>query len=66
MMSYMAPTLTPTSGNPTLRVYDVEPVTFGILVVDLPGRLHLAEAVQLQGDVRQRPGVHRRRPFGTT
>lgn len=31
MMSYIAPALTPTSGNPTFRVYDVNPVTFGIL-----------------------------------
>ncbi|KFY05465.1 hypothetical protein V492_08517, partial [Pseudogymnoascus sp. VKM F-4246] len=33
MMSYIAPALTPTSGNPTFRVYDVDPVTFGILDV---------------------------------
>ncbi|KXJ88155.1 calcineurin-like phosphoesterase [Microdochium bolleyi] len=31
MMSYIAPALTPTSGNPTFRVYDVDPVTHGIL-----------------------------------
>jgi sphingomyelin phosphodiesterase len=31
MASYIAPALTPTSGNPTFRVYDVDPVTFGIL-----------------------------------
>lgn len=31
MMSYIAPALTPTSGNPTFRVYSVDPVTFGIL-----------------------------------
>jgi sphingomyelin phosphodiesterase len=31
MNSYIAPALTPTSGNPTFRVYDVDPVTFGIL-----------------------------------
>ncbi|CAK5281363.1 unnamed protein product [Mycena citricolor] len=31
MMSYIAPALTPTSGNPTFRVYDVDPVTFAIL-----------------------------------
>ncbi|KAH8680783.1 calcineurin-like phosphoesterase [Xylariales sp. PMI_506] len=31
MMSYIAPALTPTSGNPTFRVYDVDPETFGIL-----------------------------------
>lgn len=31
MMSYIAPALTPTSGNPTFRVYEVDPVTFGIL-----------------------------------
>ncbi|KKY17767.1 putative sphingomyelin phosphodiesterase [Phaeomoniella chlamydospora] len=30
-MSYIAPALTPTSGNPTFRVYTVDPVTFGIL-----------------------------------
>lgn len=30
-MSYIAPALTPTSGNPTFRVYSVDPVTFGIL-----------------------------------
>lgn len=33
MMSYIAPALTPTSGNPTFRVYDVDPVTMGILDV---------------------------------
>lgn len=31
MASYIAPALTPTSGNPTFRVYDVDPVTFGVL-----------------------------------
>ncbi|PMD25630.1 sphingomyelin phosphodiesterase [Hyaloscypha hepaticicola] len=31
MVSYIAPALTPTSGNPTFRVYDVDPVTFAIL-----------------------------------
>lgn len=31
MMSYIAPALTPTSGNPTFRVYEVDPVTFGVL-----------------------------------
>lgn len=31
MASYIAPALTPTSGNPTFRVYSVDPVTFGIL-----------------------------------
>ncbi|KAJ5109076.1 hypothetical protein N7456_005751 [Penicillium angulare] len=31
MMSYIAPALTPTSGNPTYRVYSVDPVTFGVL-----------------------------------
>ena len=30
-VSYVAPALTPTSGNPTFRVYSVDPVTFGIL-----------------------------------
>lgn len=30
-MSYIAPALTPTSGNPTFRVYSVDPITFGIL-----------------------------------
>jgi sphingomyelin phosphodiesterase len=30
-MSYIAPALTPTSGNPTFRVYSVDPVTFGVL-----------------------------------
>ena len=29
--SYIAPSLTPTSGNPTFRVYTVDPVTFGVL-----------------------------------
>lgn len=33
MMSYIAPALTPTSGNPTFRVYLIDPVTFGILDV---------------------------------
>ncbi|PQE07523.1 Acid sphingomyelinase protein [Rutstroemia sp. NJR-2017a BBW] len=32
-MSYIAPALTPTSGNPTFRVYSVDPVTFGVLDV---------------------------------
>ncbi|KAK7740908.1 hypothetical protein SLS53_004971 [Cytospora paraplurivora] len=31
MVSYIAPALTPTSGNPTFRVYEVDPVTFAIL-----------------------------------
>jgi sphingomyelin phosphodiesterase len=31
MVSYIAPALTPTSGNPTFRVYSVDPVTFAIL-----------------------------------
>ncbi|CAI7640204.1 unnamed protein product [Penicillium manginii] len=31
VMSYIAPALTPTSGNPTFRVYSVDPVTFGVL-----------------------------------
>ncbi|GFG07399.1 hypothetical protein IFM61392_04834 [Aspergillus lentulus] len=31
MMSYIAPALTPTSGNPTFRVYSIDPVTFGVL-----------------------------------
>lgn len=30
-MSYVAPALTPTSGNPAFRVFTVDPVTFGIL-----------------------------------
>ncbi|KAH7152207.1 Metallo-dependent phosphatase-like protein [Dactylonectria estremocensis] len=29
--SYIGPSLTPTSGMPSFRVYDVDPVTFGIL-----------------------------------
>jgi len=31
MVGYIAPALTPTSGNPTFRVYSVDPETFGIL-----------------------------------
>ncbi|KAF7715426.1 Sphingomyelin phosphodiesterase [Penicillium ucsense] len=31
MMSYIAPALTPTSGNPTFRVYSIDPVTFAVL-----------------------------------
>lgn len=31
MVSYIAPALTPTSGNPTFRVYDIDPVTFAVL-----------------------------------
>lgn len=30
-VSYVAPALTPTSGNPTFRVYSIDPVTFGVL-----------------------------------
>lgn len=30
-VSYIAPALTPTSGNPTFRVYSIDPVTFGVL-----------------------------------
>jgi sphingomyelin phosphodiesterase len=30
MVGYIAPSLTPTSGNPNFRVYEVDPVTFGI------------------------------------
>lgn len=29
--SYIAPSLTPTSGHPAFRVYDVDPVTFAVL-----------------------------------
>lgn len=31
MTFYIAPSLTPTSGNPSFRVYSVDPVTFGVL-----------------------------------
>ncbi|PHH89254.1 hypothetical protein CDD83_6421 [Cordyceps sp. RAO-2017] len=31
MMSYIAPSLTPTAGMPSFRVYEVDPVTFGVL-----------------------------------
>ncbi|KAK4900107.1 hypothetical protein LTR27_002870 [Elasticomyces elasticus] len=31
MVGYIAPSLTPTSGNPNFRAYSVDPVTFGIL-----------------------------------
>ncbi|KAJ5949652.1 hypothetical protein N7454_001236 [Penicillium verhagenii] len=30
-MGYIAPSMTPTSGPPSFRVYDVDPVTFGVL-----------------------------------
>lgn len=30
-VSYTAPALTPTSGNPSFRVYSIDPVTFGVL-----------------------------------
>ncbi|PFH58093.1 hypothetical protein XA68_14152 [Ophiocordyceps unilateralis] len=30
LMSYIAPSLTPTAGMPSFRVYDVDPVTFGV------------------------------------
>lgn len=30
-MSYIAPALTPTSGNPSFRVFTVDPVTWGVL-----------------------------------
>ncbi|KFY73640.1 hypothetical protein V499_06292 [Pseudogymnoascus sp. VKM F-103] len=30
-MSYIAPSMTPTSGSPTFRVYTVDPVTYGVL-----------------------------------
>ncbi|RDW63867.1 sphingomyelin phosphodiesterase [Coleophoma crateriformis] len=33
MVSYIAPSLTPTSGNPSFRVYSVDPVTFAVLDV---------------------------------
>ena len=29
-VGYIAPSLTPTSGNPNFRVYDIDPVTFGV------------------------------------
>ncbi|RYP43274.1 hypothetical protein DL770_011754 [Monosporascus sp. CRB-9-2] len=32
-MSYVAPSLTPNSGHPAFRVYEVDPVTFGVLDV---------------------------------
>ena len=31
MVSYIAPSLTPTSGHPAFRAYTVDPVTFGVL-----------------------------------
>lgn len=31
MVSYIAPALTPSSGNPSFRVYSIDPVTFGVL-----------------------------------
>ncbi|KAI1199620.1 Metallo-dependent phosphatase-like protein [Nemania serpens] len=30
-VSYIGPSMTPTSGNPAFRVYDIDPVTFGVL-----------------------------------
>ena len=30
-MGYVAPSMTPTSGPPSFRVYDIDPVTFGVL-----------------------------------
>jgi sphingomyelin phosphodiesterase len=33
VMSYIGPSLTPSSGMPSFRVYDVDPVTFGVLDV---------------------------------
>jgi sphingomyelin phosphodiesterase len=30
-ISYIAPALTPTGGNPTFRIYSIDPVTFGVL-----------------------------------
>ncbi|GAW18908.1 hypothetical protein ANO14919_083910 [Xylariales sp. No.14919] len=30
-VSYIGPSMTPTSGHPAFRVYDVDPVTFGVL-----------------------------------
>ncbi|GAM83788.1 hypothetical protein ANO11243_017780 [Dothideomycetidae sp. 11243] len=30
-MSYITPSMTPTSGPPAFRVYDIDPVTFGVL-----------------------------------
>ncbi|KAH8814819.1 putative acid sphingomyelinase [Xylogone sp. PMI_703] len=30
-MSYIAPSLTPTSGSPTFRIYTIDPVTYGVL-----------------------------------
>jgi sphingomyelin phosphodiesterase len=30
-VSYIAPSMTPTSGQPAFRVYDIDPVTFGVL-----------------------------------
>lgn len=30
-ISYIAPALTPTSGNPTFRIYSIDLVTFGVL-----------------------------------
>ncbi|KAL7267736.1 hypothetical protein RUND412_009662 [Rhizina undulata] len=32
-ITYIAPALTPTSGNPTFRIYSVDPVTYGVLDV---------------------------------
>ncbi|KAI1352170.1 Metallo-dependent phosphatase-like protein [Xylaria sp. FL0043] len=33
MVSYVGPAMTPTSGHPAFRVYDIDPVTFGVLDV---------------------------------
>ncbi|KAJ5712779.1 hypothetical protein N7493_009247 [Penicillium malachiteum] len=30
-MGYIAPSMTPTSGPPSFRIYDIDPVTFGVL-----------------------------------
>ncbi|KAI0205119.1 Metallo-dependent phosphatase-like protein [Astrocystis sublimbata] len=30
-VAYIAPSMTPTSGHPAFRVYDIDPVTFGVL-----------------------------------
>ncbi|KAI1113687.1 Metallo-dependent phosphatase-like protein [Nemania sp. NC0429] len=32
-VSYIGPSMTPTSGHPAFRVYDIDPVTFGVLDV---------------------------------
>ncbi|KFA53631.1 hypothetical protein S40293_10201 [Stachybotrys chartarum IBT 40293] len=52
--SYIGASLTPTSGMPSFRVYDVDPVTFGVLDVTVYSADMSDDAFQMTGPVWKR------------